>query len=600
MPPGSLATRCAAALAGPRLPLWLALTGALLASPSVLAGWHIDDLFQRWILLKGGAWTGIAATPRDLFSFIDGDPERNRRLVDLGLFPWWTAEELRIRFFRPVSVLTHRLDYLLWPGSAPAMHLHSLAWFAAAIALAATGYRRLLGHAAAAGLAAVLFALDDAHGLPAGWIANRNSLIGLVFGLAALIAHQRSRSAFGRTAALWSPALFALALLSSESALACAGYLAAHAIFVDRAPWRERLRSLGPHLVVGALWLFLLRRFSYGAAGSGVYLDPVGDLGAYLSDLPNRILPLLLGQWGFPPSGVWASIDATQLPWMRAGAAVFIGLVVLFLLPVLRRSPSARFFAAGMAFSLLPVCATAPDDRLLLWSGFGAMGVAGEALLPFVTAFSRQPGAALTRALRGATAALLLLIHVVIAPLLLPLVARSMQYTEPLLQQPASALESGETLQGQDLIIVDHPLPFFAGYLFAVRELAGQPLPRALRVLAPGSGGLGIFRPDARTLVLRPDRGFFSSPYDLMFRSPRRPLVPGSKLALSGLVVSVGSPLANGRPDFAEFRFDVPLEDPSLRWCRWEKGAYVTFTPPPVGASIRLGSNSPFGRKTER
>lgn len=588
-------TRLARALARPGLDVFLVLAGALLASPALLNGWQVDDLFQRWILLKGGAWTGIAATPWDLFSFIDGNPERNRRLIDIGIFPWWTDDALRVRFFRPLSVLTHRLDYLVWPASAPAMHLHSLAWFATAIGGAALLYRRVLGVGVAAGLAAVLFAVDDAHGLPAGWIANRNALVGFVFGIAALIAYQRGRSVQGRVSARWSPVLFALALLSSESAIACAGYLAAFAFCLDRAPLRERLCSLLPHAIVGVLWLALLRRFRYGAAGSGVYLDPLNDLGAYLAGLPQKALILLLAQWGFPPSGVWISVEPGALSSVLCGAAIFLCLVGLFLLPTLHHDPAARFFCLGMALSLLPVGATAPDDRLLLWCGLGAMGLAGAALAPFcLGATPDRGGACITRFIRGTVVVLLVLVHAVIAPLLLPVVARSFGIARPLLQEPATRLAAGTELRSQDLIIVDHPLPFFASYLIPVRELAGLALPRAVRVLAPGNGSLEISRPDTRTLVLKPERGFLSGPFDELFRSPQRRWGPGATITLTGLTIAVGEPLPDGRPASAEFRFAVPLEDASLRWCRWERGAYISFTPPPVGGSVTLTSTSPF------
>lgn len=587
-------TCLARVLTRPQLPLFLALAGVLLASPAVLSGWQVDDLFQRWILLKGGSWTGIAATPWDLFSFIDGNPERNRRLTDIGIFPWWTDQGLRIRFFRPFSVLTHRIDYQLWPASAPAMHLHSLAWFAAAIGGAAVLYRKVLGVGVAAGLAALFFAVDDAHGLPAGWIANRNALVGFVFGIAVLLAHRSARIGGSRSAARWSTVLFALSLLSSESAVSCAGYLAAFAVFLDRTTWRERLRSLLPYAVVAALWLVLLRWSGYGAAGSGLYLDPLGDLGSLLAGLPQKILHLLLAQWGFPPSGVWFSVAPGAFRAALGVAALFLCLVALFLLQTIRCSRPARFFCLGMALSLLPVSATAPDDRLLLWCGLGAMGLAAEAITAFLAATHGACGARLPRIFGGTMAALLLLLHLVIAPLLLPIVACSATFAQPLLQEPATRLAAGAELQAQDLIMVDHPLPFFASYFIPVRELAGLPLPRSLRVLAPGSGTLEISRPDARTLVLKPQRGFFSGPFDTLFGRPR--LASETRVTLTGLTIEIGPRRPDGRPASAKFRFAVPLEDSALRWCRWDRGAYVPFTLPAVGTDVTLVSASPLAQ----
>ena len=33
------------------------------------------------------------------------------------------------------------------------------------------------------------------------------------------------------------------------------------------------------------------------------------------------------------------------------------------------------------------------------------------------------------------------------------------------------------------------------------------------------------------------------------------------------------------------FRFDVPLENKSLRWLQWRDGRFETFVPPPIGPS---------------
>ena len=113
--------------------------------------------------------------------------------MDLGIFPWWTDPLIKAEFLQPLTVATHRLDYRLWPDSAVLMHAHSLLWCAALVAATAVLYRRLMGPTPAAGVAALLFAVDDAHGGPAGWIANRNALVAATFGVLALLAHDARR-----------------------------------------------------------------------------------------------------------------------------------------------------------------------------------------------------------------------------------------------------------------------------------------------------------------------------------------------------------------------------------------------------------------------
>ena len=50
--------------------------------------------------------------------------------------------QLKVAFYRPLSSLTHRLDYALFPDAPRLMYLHSIAWLALALHLVARLYRR--------------------------------------------------------------------------------------------------------------------------------------------------------------------------------------------------------------------------------------------------------------------------------------------------------------------------------------------------------------------------------------------------------------------------------------------------------------------------
>ncbi len=43
-----------------------------------------------------------------------------------------------------------------------------------------------------------------------------------------------------------------------------------------------------------------------------------------------------------------------------------------------------------------------------------------------------------------------------------------------------------------------------------------------------------------------------------------------------------------GLPREVVYRFDVPLEDASLRWVSLEGGVYIPATPPEIGSSVVL------------
>jgi hypothetical protein len=75
---------------------------------------------------------------------------------------------------------------------------------------------------------------------------------------------------------------------------------------------------------------------------------------------------------------------------------------------------------------------------------------------------------------------------------------------------------------------------------------------------------------------------------EVAFRDSRRPMRPSQRIELAGLVVEVASIKEDGRPWEVRFRFDVPLEDPSLRWLQWTSDAYAPFRPPGVGGTVEF------------
>jgi hypothetical protein len=197
-----------------RWPVLPALLASLLALPALRAGLLADDYFHRAILLRRGELATFMHPVWDLFAFVKpGQPaELMRRL---GYLPWWSDPNVHIAFFRPLAALTHVLDYALWPDAIVLQRAHSLAWFFVGVLLVAGLYRRVPGTSAAtAGLAGLLFAVEDAHAYPAGWLADRNALLCLVFGVATLSCHLRWRIT-GRTRWL------SLALLLLAVGLGC-------------------------------------------------------------------------------------------------------------------------------------------------------------------------------------------------------------------------------------------------------------------------------------------------------------------------------------------------------------------------------------------
>lgn len=583
---GPLPRRLGRLLLARRLPAGLAALATLLTLPALWTGWQFDDYIHRAILRARPGAAGLGPATMELFSFLGGDSAATTAAVARGELAWWTLPEARQAFWRPLSGLTHWLDYQLWPDAPALMHLHSLAWLAALVAAVALLYRGLMGPTAAAGLAALLYAADDARGFAAAWLANRNALCAALFGTLAILAHARWRASGRRRALWWSLLWLGLGLLAGEAAVAALGYLAAYALWAEPAPQalpglaaraRSALLSLAPALALTGLWRALYGAMGYGAWGTA-YLDPAAEPLRYAREALGRGPLLLLGQWTPLPAELSPFLAPREGRLLWGGALILLAGLAWVCWPLLRADRQARFWATGMLLALPPACAALPANRLLFFVGLGAMGLLAR------LACAEGLGRARRAALR-----VLLVLHLGLGPLLLPLAA----YSPALLGSAEAAiatLPADPGVVGRELVVIAAPSVFGLSVLGQVRADAGQPAPARALLLAPGLAGVRVERPDAATLVLRPAGGYLLG-FDSVFRAPWHPMAPGQQVRLGGVTATVLALTADGRPAAAAFHFGGPLEGPGRQLLVWRRGAYAPFTPPEVGEAVWVTMN---------
>ena len=302
---------CTARLLGSRyVPAILAVAAVAVSLPAVGKGLLNDDYMQRATVLGPSPFLdrlaptelvpdgpmGLRRVLADLYIAVD--PEQNfDALRAYGALPWWTYAGYRVAFWRPVAALTHWLDHRLFPDSLALMHLHSILWFAAVVWLVAALYRRFIDAAPVAGLAALLFLLDDGSYFPTMWLANRNLLICLFFGILSVVLHDRWRRDRWRPAALLAPVCLSLSLLSAEAGIATVAYLFAYEATLMAGRWRGRVLALAPAVGVVVLWRMIYNVLGYGASGGGFYFDPVREPVDYILASLQRAPFLLAGQW---------------------------------------------------------------------------------------------------------------------------------------------------------------------------------------------------------------------------------------------------------------------------------------------------------------
>jgi len=565
------------------VPLFAALCAIVLLAPALWSGMMMDDHVHKMMFTQSRlVYPGGPRGDWDLFRFFDGDPAALDQVMNTGLWPWWTAKGFRLSFFRPLASLWHWLDYRLFPDAHWFLHLESILIFAVAAFFASVLYRRLLGATAWAGLAALMFAVDDAHSMVIAWIANRHSILATACGIAALVAHDKARRDPWKLGLFLGPFAFALALLSSENGVSTLPYLLAYALFLDRAPLRSRIVSLLPYAAVFMVWAVIYKLGGYGTWGGAFYIDPLRQTIDYARAVVQRLPVLLTGQLAAPPADLWMMVPPEKtagLVGMGFGILLVVGAALVV---VLRGNRTAAFFAMGMTLSVLPACATWPGDRNLLFAGLGGFGLVAQFL-----STSRQHLGRPARVFGGIIAGMFVVLHIVVAPLLLPLRTHAIgsmlhHYTERAIQ----SFPDDAALAGKTVVVVNAPDGIITNIVIAARMNAGRTLPDSFRVLMSAvQGAITLARVDDHTLSMTMSAGHLHEPTSTVFRDPKRAsLRVGDRVVLRGMVAEIMSLTPDGRlPERVDFHFDKQLDDPSFVWVFWDERLFSRLEPPKAG-----------------
>lgn len=560
-------------------PVVIAAVAALLGASSLAGDRTLDDWVVTLVARGEGAAHGFSSKPWDSFRFTSGDPARNQQLIERGvLLPWWTAPELALAFWRPLAGFSHVLDELCWPSRPVLLHVHSLLWFSALLVAVWAVYRRLAGNPQLAGLAFALYAFDDAHGATLSWLANRNALISASFGCACLWAHDVARRERTRRYAQLSLLCFALSCAASELSVGALGYLVAYASFLDRAPLRQRLQSLGGHAVICVAWRAYWSLAGYGARGSGAYVDPLADPLGFLAGAPRKWLCLLQGQLGIIPAdfGFLGSASDQRL-WMLTGLLTLAGAAVLLRPCVV--DATGKFWLTGMLLSLLPMAASFPSDRLLLLVGLGVAPLLARA-------FQRACSGTTRGFFRAGIAAAFLGVHGLLAPLLLPVRAGQMGRMARAEGEALSGLRASVPSADQTLIVLNAPSLLLANYAQLRSSALGLPQFARLYVLSATDSPVSVTRSGADELTLHAALGFLHTPLEQHYRGAVDSLPTGSRVELAGLSAEVTQSLADGRPESVRFTLRGPLSD--YAFSCWTDGGFGPCALPALGRSLRL------------
>ena len=222
------------------------------------------------------------------------------------------------------------------------------------------------------------------------------------------------------------PGALLVALLCAEESVAVVGFLLAHLLVLEDLPMRRRVRVVVPYAATIAGWYLFRRALGYGTVGPGSYTDAFAEPLTFCAQTLARLPIYVHSQLGALPADLWEVYFVRRgLGWVMVLAGVaFMILMAAGLGRLVRRDRLARFWAIGGAIALVPICGAHPNDRHLFIVGLGGAALVARYLAAW--ADRGQPEQARLLPQRGATvlAGFFVLVHLVLAPIALPIRAR--------------------------------------------------------------------------------------------------------------------------------------------------------------------------------
>jgi hypothetical protein len=561
-----------------------ALLGMVVALPSLFAGFFIDDYLHLLTLER----KYDIAEPLDLFRFATGDPDETRRHIEDGPLPWFMWPHISLHFFRPLSSASMYFDSAVFGRIAPLFHLHSVLWYGALVLAAGLVFRKVLSPWAAV-IAAVLFALDEAHIIPAVWWSNRNALVAAAPALFGLWAHMCWREDGWRPGLPLSLAGYALGFLGAEVALGVMPFVGMYEIIWRRDAPAKRFGALLPAALLSIGYLVYYKLNGFGTYGSGIYIDPISEWRDFLWYAPGRLLMLWANQFATLP--IEAPIGAVWLEPPLIAESVGVLLITGGLLYAVWPRLDARdrralaFLLAGAALSTVPALATFPSGRLMTVPSLGSAAALGV-LLHHAWLHRRE-----LRLARVAAVAIVLL-HIVGPAVLWATVPFGLRLIDARGQQAADAIAAAIPVEGIEetiLVALNPPDPYAAMYSDMLRIYNGQRKSAAWYFLTMDPFDHEVERIDEHTLELRVIGGeMLTTIFERLVRNRHHPLLPGETLRFRDFRAEILS-IGEWGPSRVRFVFERSLDDPKLVLLESHGIGMRPFTPPAIGESVPLG-----------
>ncbi len=561
--------------------------GVGLFLPSLGSGFMADDWFHLALIEEVSFLP--AREPLDLFTFVsDSDVEVSR--TQGKFLPWWASDDFTASFFRPVTALTHQLDHHIFGRSFSGHHATSLVLWALLLLVVMLFFERLGRDSGRGGLvvllAGLLYALDDAHTWNIGWLANRNALLCVGFGVLALWLYHLHRRDGSFLALLGSLSAYVFALLSGEAGISLPMWIVAYELCLGVGIARDRLRSLAPVAVVTGLYLVGWSYFGYGASGSALYISPFDRPQLFISEAVFERIPLLItgALWPIPAE------PRFMLPGHQAAVRVMAwlcsGLAVVVLWPLMRRDLMCRFLGLGALLSMVPMAGTFAHNRLLLFPTVGTSWLlacllsdwfrAESTVVPETLAWWKRQGSSVV--------VFIVMVHLVGS---VPGALFGQHMIKAIGQSGVDyALDADvppSTEEGAVRVFSLNSIdPISPTYLPLIRWALGASLPEAYWSLSIIPGDQVMVRTSENSFRLEAGKpGFLGTGWEHLFRVPS-PIREGDEFR-RGVVTVRAVRVEGGQLLAIEVELERSLDDPRTVLLAWDGERMGRLQPPPLG-----------------
>ncbi len=584
---------------------WTVLLGVGLFLPALGGGFYVDDWFHRAFLEE------VVPLPKrhalDLFRF--ASDEIGSPLVG-NFLPWWAGDQFQAAFFRPVAAMTHVLDSVVFGWMALGHHATSLLIWGVMLSAVVRLYQRLAElstesqspvddgpevpkappFSLAVALAGLIFALDEAHVWPIGWVANRNALLASLFVVLGVHSYLSFRRGGGRLYLLALLGSFVLALGCSELGVTLVFWTLAYELCLARDSWAVRCRALAPLGFTLALYLVFWTTGGYGTRGSGLYIDPFAEPASFVqAGLLTRLPMLLLGIFSPVVPDIAFAFRQGEVDLLLAGLGwACSGVMAWALWPILRADPVARWMMLAALLSLVPVCATFPHGRLLLLSTVGTSWVLARYLGSAWSSMRAvvEGGAALPTPGSRRLVPLLVGTHLLWAPGAAVFGLVSFFAVGGAINTVALG---ADLPVGKDarVLSLNTPDPVSPTYLPLIRAGMGEPMPWGYWSLSIAPAEQTLVRTGADRFTLEvASPGFGATDWEQLFR--RGLAFEQGEVFERGVMGVRADVVVDGELRRIEVQLDRPLDDPGVALIAWNGRRMAPLALPQVGGCLSV------------